>query len=59
MPEDMPDRMSEDYLPVAKCINVMAGITRSKVICVCDVYLAIVLYDAYCLSVAIPTTPQN
>ena len=43
MPEDMPDRMpnrlSEDMsdrmpedLPVRKCINVMVGITRSKVI---------------------------
>jgi hypothetical protein len=39
MPEDMPNRMSEDMsdrmpedLPVRKCINVMVGITRSKVI---------------------------
>ena len=31
MPEDMPDKMPED-LPVTKCINVMVGITRSKVI---------------------------
>ena len=31
MPEDMPDRIPED-LPVRKCINVMVGITRSKVI---------------------------
>ena len=31
MPEDMPDRMPED-LSVTKRINVMAGITRSKVI---------------------------
>jgi len=31
MPEDMSDRMPED-LPVPKCINVMVGITRSKVI---------------------------
>ena len=30
MPEDMSDRMPED-LPVTKCINVMVGITRSKV----------------------------
>ena len=30
MPENMPDRMPED-LPVTKCINVMVGITRSKV----------------------------
>jgi hypothetical protein len=41
MPEDMPDRLPEDMsdrmpedLPVTKCINVMVGITRSKVICV-------------------------
>ena len=39
MPEDMPDRMPEDMsdrmpedLPVRKCIKVMVGITRSKVI---------------------------
>ena len=35
MPEHMPDRMPEDMpedLRVTKCINVMAGITRSKVI---------------------------
>jgi len=31
MPEDMPDRMPED-LPATKCIIVMVGITRSKVI---------------------------
>ena len=31
MSEDMSDRMPED-LPVRKCINVMVGITRSKVI---------------------------
>ena len=30
MSEDMSDRMPED-LPVIKCINVMVGITRSKV----------------------------
>ena len=30
MPEGMSDRISED-LPVTKCINVMVGITRSKV----------------------------
>ena len=41
MPEDMPDRMPEDMsdrmpedLPVTKCIHVMVGITRSKVILV-------------------------
>ena len=33
MPEDMPDKMPED-LPVTKCINVMVGITRRKVILV-------------------------
>jgi len=39
MPEDMPDRMPEDMsdrmpedLPVTKRIDVMVGITRSKVI---------------------------
>jgi hypothetical protein len=31
MPEGMSDRMPED-LPVTKSINVMVGITRSKVI---------------------------
>ena len=31
MSEDMSDRMPED-LPVRKCINVMVGITRSRVI---------------------------
>ena len=31
MPEDMSDRMPED-LPVTKHINVMVGMTRSKVI---------------------------
>ena len=46
MPEDMPDRMPEDMsdrmpedLPGTKCINVMVGITRSKVVFVLlDVY---------------------
>ena len=33
MSEDMSDRMPED-LQVRKCINVMVGITRSKVISV-------------------------
>jgi hypothetical protein len=43
MPEDMPDRMPEDMsdrmpedLPVRKCIHVMVGITRSKVIVFVD-----------------------
>ena len=31
IPENMLNRMPED-LPVTKCINVMVGITRSKVI---------------------------
>ena len=42
MPEDMPNRMPEDmsdrmpeYLRVPKCVNVMVGITRSKVILAC------------------------
>jgi hypothetical protein len=30
MPDKMSDRMPED-LPVTKCINLMVGITRSKV----------------------------
>jgi hypothetical protein len=34
MPEDMSDRMPED-LPVTKRIDVMVGITGSKVICDC------------------------
>ena len=40
MSEDMSDRMPED-LPVRKCINVMVGITRSKVILfltLCDIW---------------------
>ena len=36
MPEDLPDRMPED-LPVRKCINVMVGITRSKVMFACQI----------------------
>jgi len=40
MSEDMSDRMPED-LPVRKCINVMVGITRSKVILV-GIYSAII-----------------
>ena len=46
MPEDMPDRMPEDMsdrmpedLPVTKCINVMVGITRSKVFFIFFLYL--------------------
>ena len=41
MSEDMSDRMPED-LPVRKCINVMVGITRSKVI------LFAVIIKAWC-----------
>ena len=41
MSEDMSDRMPED-LPVRKCINVMVGITRSKVICF---FLILVLFS--------------
>ena len=49
MPEDMPDRMLEDMsdrmpedVPVRKCINVMVGITRSKVIFLCIFLLSYV-----------------
>ena len=57
MPEDMPDRMPED-LPVRKCINVMVGITRSKVlvsICILwylyiDRYSSKVLFVSLCIS---------
>jgi len=41
MSEDMSDRMPED-LPVRKCINVMVGITRSKVIFWFNTYLIFV-----------------
>ena len=37
MPEDMSDRMPQDLL-VRKCINVMVGITRSKVILFFDCF---------------------
>ena len=47
MSEDMSDRMPED-LPVRKCINVMVGITRSKVICIChSFYLISCRMDGY------------
>ena len=39
MPEDMPDRVPEDMpedLSVTKRINVMVGITRSKVILIVE-----------------------
>jgi hypothetical protein len=32
IPKDMSDRMPEGFLPVTKRINVMVGMTRSKVI---------------------------
>ena len=38
MPEDMSDRMPED-LPVTKCINVMVGITQSKVVLIFNLQL--------------------
>ena len=43
MPENMSDRMPED-LPVTKCINVMVGITRSKVILVFDDWSVVLTY---------------
>ena len=46
MSEDMSDRMPED-LPVRKCINVMVGITRSKVIC-CFLVRFILLIQLKC-----------
>jgi hypothetical protein len=52
MPEDMPDKMPGDMsdrmpeeLPVTKRIDVMVGITRSKVILV-DVNLQTLKFDA-------------
>jgi len=45
IPEDMSDRMPED-LPVTKCINVMVGITRSKVILVFHILGMIIPTDA-------------
>ena len=45
LPEDMPDRMPED-LPVRKYINVMVGITRSKVI------LCSVMIVTFCKSIS-------
>ena len=42
MSEDMSDRMPED-LPIRKCINVMVGITRSKVIIGISCYILIPL----------------
>ena len=57
MPEDMPDRMPEDMsdrmpedLPVTKCINVMVGITRSKVINLTHVVFAAPWVFPLCLA---------
>ena len=51
MPEDMSDRMPED-LPVTKCINVMVGITRSKVILLVFVYIYIIyIYIIICMHI--------
>ena len=46
MPEDMSDRMPED-LPVTNRINVMVGITRSKVICL------FVFLNMFCSSICL------
>jgi len=46
MPEDMSDRMPED-LPVRECINVMVGITRSKVFFFCEVDWLVELNHGY------------
>ena len=52
MPEDMPDRMPEDMsdrmpedLSVTKRINVMVGITRSKVIGMFAMVAVVVLWN--------------
>jgi len=42
MSEDMSDRMPED-LPARKCINVMVGITRSKVIFIIQILMDIII----------------
>ena len=43
MPEDMSDRMPED-VSVTKRINVMVGITRSKVILLVSFFLRVCVY---------------
>ena len=66
MPEDMSDRMPED-LPVTKCINVMVGITRSKVILLVFVYIIYIYILLYAciyspkptLLCAIPTVSKT
>ena len=51
MSEDMSDRMPED-LPVRKCINVMVGITRSKVILFAWAHSNIDLFGKHCQETA-------
>ena len=46
MSEDMSDRMPED-LSVRKCINVMVGITRSKVICFLQRLLGCIMFPCH------------
>ena len=46
IPEDMSDRMPQD-LPVRKCINVMVGITRSKVICMFSTNIRVIPSDTH------------
>ena len=53
MSEDMSDRMPED-LPVRKCINVMVGITRSKVIYMLFVFIYYIPLLHVFLNVAFP-----
>ena len=48
MPDKMSDRMPED-LPVTTCINVMVGITRSKVIYVIIPYFCFNIYCMFCV----------
>ena len=50
MSEDMSDRMPED-LPVRKCINVMVGITRSKVIFNLELWILPIFDEFNCLDV--------
>ena len=54
MPEDMSDRMPQD-LPVRKCINVMVGITRSKVIVILVCGLGMNFMTLNVLGIIIPT----
>ena len=43
MSEDMSDRMPED-VPVRTCINVMVGITRSKIIYLFILFIYLIIY---------------